>query len=185
VWSDPQGRFTWGSKSQVPGPTHVNLASPEMEAKSQLLSLHKSVKYDLYSLKLNMITSSKIFLRLLSRVGSRILLDPTLKISPKPHLQKVSSCKHPCHTWDLVWSSKSHMSCSQWLRLHKLTSSDLGLGIPLNWPSNGTRENYCIFAYLPFILHKILTIIWCLEGGFFYSIIIIDIMISFKDHESV
>ena len=32
-----------------------------------------------------------------SGVGSSFLLDPT----PKPHLQKVLPCSHPCHTWDL------------------------------------------------------------------------------------
>ena len=35
------------------------------------------------------------------RVGSSFLLDPTCIPSPKSHLQKVSSCKHPCHSWDL------------------------------------------------------------------------------------
>ena len=36
------GRFTWGPKSQV----SLMLASPNMEAKSQLLSLKKSLRLD-------------------------------------------------------------------------------------------------------------------------------------------
>ena len=43
----------------------------------------------------------KIFAWLVLRVGSNLLLDPTLNTSPKPHLQKVLPCGHPCHTWDL------------------------------------------------------------------------------------
>ena len=60
------------------------------------------------------------------------LLNPTLNTSPKPQLLKVRPCRHPYHTWDLglgtwnpVWSGKSHLSCSQRLRLHRLTSGEL------------------------------------------------------------
>ena len=44
-------------------------------------------------------------------------------------------------TWDFVWSGKSQLPCSQWLRLDILTSSDLGLRtwkpslIPLSLPT--------------------------------------------------
>ena len=66
------------------------------------------------------------------RVGSKVvfLLNPTLNTSPEPHLQKVLLCGHPCHlrkTWDPMQSGKSQLRCSQQLRLHRLTSSDLGL----------------------------------------------------------
>ena len=40
-------------------------------------------------------------MRLMLGDGSRFLLDPTLNTSPKPHLQKLLPCGHPCHTWDL------------------------------------------------------------------------------------
>ena len=33
--------------------------------------------------------------------GLAFLLDPTRNTSPKPHLQKVLPCKHPCQSWDL------------------------------------------------------------------------------------
>ena len=49
----------------------------------------------------------------------------------------VSPNFHALHGWecmnwpqvicDLVWSGKSQLPCSRWLRLHGLTSSDLGL----------------------------------------------------------
>ena len=34
-------------------------------------------------------------------VRSNFLLDPTLNTSPRPCLQKVLPCRHPCHTCDL------------------------------------------------------------------------------------
>jgi hypothetical protein len=46
-----KGQFTQGPK--LPSPTHM-LASPNMGAKSQLLSLKKSLKYGLLSLKLDL-----------------------------------------------------------------------------------------------------------------------------------
>ena len=42
-----KGQFTWGPKSSVP----LMLASPNIEAKSQLLSLKKPLKYDQISWK--------------------------------------------------------------------------------------------------------------------------------------
>ena len=64
--------------SQVP--THVN--------KSQLLSLKKSLKYGLHSLKLDLNYFTQKSSRLVLRVKSRFLFDPTLNTSPKPHLEK-------------------------------------------------------------------------------------------------
>jgi hypothetical protein len=90
-----------------------------MEAKPQLSSL-KVGSWLFYA---------KIFMGLVLKVGSSFLLDT----SPEPHLQKVLSCWHPCHTWSLglgapVWSGKSQLPCSQQLILHQLTSNYLGLG---------------------------------------------------------
>jgi len=69
---------------------------------------------------------------LVLRVESSFWLDPTLNTSLKPHLQKALPCGHACHsTWDLglgtVPSGKWGLPCSQRLRLHGCTSSDLGL----------------------------------------------------------
>ena len=76
----------------------------------------------------------KILTGLMLRVVSSFLPDPTLNISVKPHLQKALPCGHPCHTWDLglgtVSSGKYSLPCSQRLRLHGCTSTDLGLGTP-------------------------------------------------------
>jgi hypothetical protein len=73
--------------SQVP----FMLASPNMEVKSQLLSLKKPLKHGLYSLesKLNYFMQKKSQ----DWVG-RWVLSLTSK--------KIWSCGHPCRTWNLV-----------------------------------------------------------------------------------
>jgi hypothetical protein len=69
--------------------------------------------------------------------GSSLLLDPTPNTSPKPHLQKVLPCRHPCHTWDLglrtlcdAVSPNFHAlngwDCMDWPQV----TWDLGLGTP-------------------------------------------------------
>ena len=68
---------------------------------------------------------------LVLRVGSNFLFDT----SPKPHLQKVLTCRHPCHNWDLrlgtaceVKSPTFHAindwDCTDWPEV----TWDLGLG---------------------------------------------------------
>ena len=90
--------------SQVP----LMLASPNMEAKSQLLSLKKALKYGSYVKKLELdYFMQKKHAGLVLRVGSIFLVNPTLKLdltlntSPNPHLWNVLSWRCPCHTWDL------------------------------------------------------------------------------------
>ena len=63
------------------------------------------------------------------RVRFSFLLHTTLATSPEPHLQIVLSCRHPCHTWDLGPHMKWSVPTSRLstLRLHKSTSSELGL----------------------------------------------------------
>ena len=70
----------------------------------------------------------KIFARLVLRVGSSFLLDPTLNTSPKPHLQKVLPCRHPCHTKDLepVWRDKSQLLCAQTAKTAQIGRKWLG-----------------------------------------------------------
>ena len=69
-------------------------------------------------------------------VGSSFLLNPTLNTSPQSHLQKMLSCKNPCHTWDVglgtpckVVSPNLHAlngwDCTNWAQV----TWDLGLGI--------------------------------------------------------
>ena len=90
-----KGRFTRGPKSQV----LVMLASPNMEAKYQLVSLKK-----IWLIIIKVIFwlfYAKIFTGFGLRVGSSFLLDLTHNASPKLHLQKVLPCRHPCHSWDL------------------------------------------------------------------------------------
>ena len=113
-----------------------------METKSQLLS---------FKIWLIIITIeiwffyANVFAGLVSRVGSSFSLDPTLNTSPKPHLGKVWPCRHPHHTHDPVWSGKSQLPCSQWLKLHGLTSSDLWLMTPCEPASKQTWTTslYC------------------------------------------
>ena len=74
-----------------------------------------------------------------------IFARPNSQHKPQISPPKVMSCRHPCHAWDLfrtqdlgpMWSGKSQLSCSQRLRLHRLSSSDLGtwdLGLHVNQP---------------------------------------------------
>ena len=76
-----------------------------------------------------------IFVRLVLRVRFRFLLKPTPNTSANPHHEKVLPCRHPCHTWELglgdpFWSAnKSQVPRSQLLRLYRLTSSGLDLGL--------------------------------------------------------
>jgi hypothetical protein len=112
-------------KSQV----SLMLASPYMEVNSQLLGLEKPSKYGLYSLKSDLDYFMHKYLRDMLRFGSSFMLGPTLNTSPMPHLQKVFhvSTRVILGTWDYVWSGRSQLPYSQWLRLHGLTSNDLGL----------------------------------------------------------
>ena len=83
--------------SQIP----LMLASFNMKAKYQLLSLRLVLKYGLYSLESDVdYFMRNVFEQLVLRVGSSFWLNPTLNASPKPHLQNMLSCWHPCHTWD-------------------------------------------------------------------------------------
>jgi hypothetical protein len=71
-----------GSKSQIP----IMLASPDMEAKSQLLSLNKPLKCRLHPLRSYLdCFMQKKFGDLWSKLGIAFILNT----SSKPHLQKV------------------------------------------------------------------------------------------------
>ena len=84
--------------------TSHGVLNPNMEAKSQLLSLKKplgvwficlNVRSWLYYAK------NKINLGLVFRVWSSFLIDLILNTSAKPHLLKVMPCRNPRRTWDL------------------------------------------------------------------------------------
>jgi hypothetical protein len=134
-----------GPKSHFP----LMLASPNMEAKSFRVSRNHSNTANCYWSRILISLWKKNIAGLVLRLGSNVLFNPTRDTSPKLHLQKVLTCKHPFHIWDLgsVWSSKSQLPCSKRLRLHELISSGLGLGtlcdmalnmitllIPIQWP---------------------------------------------------
>ena len=89
------------------------------------------------------------------RVESSFLLDPTLNTSPKPHLQKVLWCRHPCHTWDLelgtpyeVVSPNFHAlngwDCTDWPQVTR-DSCELALRLPkgglFTWLTTGNSGN--------------------------------------------
>ena len=93
----------------------------------------------------------------LRRWGAWILLrvefDSTLNTCPTPCLQKC--CHVGIHvileTWNPMWSGESQFSCSQHIRLHELTSSDLELKTwepHVNWPKDYNVMNKCV----PFLL---------------------------------
>ena len=79
-----------------------------------------------------------VFMGLVLRVGYGFLLNPTLNRSPEPRLQKVLSCGHPCHTWDL-------RPCVKWLSTATSAGLDLkwlasqGLGLHVNRPLQTLR----------------------------------------------
>jgi hypothetical protein len=76
-------------------------ASPNTEAKSQHLSLRKILNYALNSLKVEFLLFYANNLRIVLRIGSSFLLDPTLNTSPKPRLQTMLPSRHQCHTLEL------------------------------------------------------------------------------------
>ena len=114
--------------SQVSSLTHVSKS--QHGGKVPTFEPQENIKIWLIIIKVgSWLFYAEIFTGLALRVGSSSLLDPTFNTSPEPHLQKVLPCRHPCHTWDLGLGTrvKSQLPCSQRLRLHRLTSSDLGL----------------------------------------------------------
>ena len=86
--------------SKVPSPTHVSKS--QHGCKVPTFEPQEPIKIWLINIKfISHLFYAKILSRHLLRVGSRFLLDPILNTSPKPHLQKVLPCRHPCRTWDL------------------------------------------------------------------------------------
>jgi hypothetical protein len=82
--------------------------------------------------------SRQKYVGLVIRVRSCFLLDPILDTSSQPHLQKVSPCRHPCHTWALGLGTpcgESQLWCSQRLRLHGL-----------DWPQATWRGTPCVWT---------------------------------------
>ena len=73
----------------VPSPTHVSKS--QHGGKVPTFEPQETIKIWLIIFKAGLVL----------RFGSSFLLDSTLNASPKPHLRKVLSCRHPCHTWDL------------------------------------------------------------------------------------
>ena len=104
-------------RSQVPSPTPM--------IKSQLLGLKSPLKYGLYEI-LNILC--KKYQDLCCKLG----LDfcSTQLSTQVPSLTFKKWCHVGIHvilgTWDLVWSGKFQLTCSHWLRLCRLTSSELG-----------------------------------------------------------
>ena len=105
--------LTTGSHgSQVP----LKLASPNMEAKAQLVSLKEAIKKrGFYSSKSDMNYFMQDILGHVSRARSRFSLDPTLHTSPKPPGPK-KCCHVGIHialgTWDLYETGESQLACA-------------------------------------------------------------------------
>ena len=119
-----KGRFTWGPKSSL------MLASPNMEAKVPTFEPQGMKEIWLIITKDgSWLFYGRIFSKLVLKYGFSFLLDPTLKRSPKPHLQKVLSCRHPCHICNLQIGVLYEVICPSCHALNSCncTSSDLGL----------------------------------------------------------
>ena len=90
-------------RSQVPSPTHASKSwhgcrVPTFEPQEIIKMCTIIIKVGSW------LFYEKIFMGLVLRFGSSILLNPTLNTSPEPHLQKALSCRYPCYTWDLgLW----------------------------------------------------------------------------------
>ena len=117
-----KGRLTWGPKPQVP----LMLASPNMD-------LGKVPTFEPQEKHLNIFNylMQKYSWDLCWEMGLDFCL--TQLSTQVPSLTSKNCCHVGIHvilgTWDPVWSGKSQLPCSKWLRLHGLTSSDLGLGV--------------------------------------------------------
>ena len=88
------------SGSQVPSPTHVKKS--QHVGKISTCEPQVTTKIWLIVIKVgSWLFCANYSWGLGLRVGSSFLLNPTCNTSSKPHLQKVLSCRHPCHSWDL------------------------------------------------------------------------------------
>ena len=111
-------------KSQVP----LMVASPKWKASAYFqTSRNHELLINYYQSQILIV----LFVGIMLRDVSHFLLNPTLNTTPNPHLSKKGlSCRHPCHTWDHVWSGKSHAlngwDCTYWPRV----TWGLGLGTP-------------------------------------------------------
>ena len=106
----------------VPSPTFVSM-SQWRQSPHTWASRHRQNRYYYHQSWILIISCRKIA-RHVWRVGSRFLLDPTLNRSPTLVSRKcclVTSLSY----FRPLWSGKSQRPCSQWMRLHGLTSSDL------------------------------------------------------------
>ena len=105
------------------------LASPNMKARPQLLSLQKPSRYDWLSSKLDL----DLFYEKNVEFGLGVgLAFSSIQLSTQvPSLTSKKCCHVGIHvilgTWDPMWSGKSQLPCSQRLRLHILISSHMGL----------------------------------------------------------
>ena len=81
---------------------------------------------------------AKIFSGLGFRVGSSLLLNPTCNTSPKPCLQKMLPCRHPCHSWDLGLGTPCEVIS---LTSHALNDWDCVEWDHVTWDPMWTRPN--------------------------------------------
>ena len=109
-------------------PSHAHISKP------QFLCLRSQLRYGKVSIKLDpdyFIIMQKHMQDLCWELG---LAFASSQLSTQVSILTSKNCC--CHvdihvtleTWNSLWSGKSQLPCSQWPRLHGLTSSDLGLG---------------------------------------------------------
>ena len=120
--------------SQIPSLKSTHVSKSQHQGRVPTFGHQETIKKQFIIIKSgSYLLHTRVFTGPMFRVRSTFLLDPTPNTSTKPHLQEVLPRRHPCHTWDFGLgtpcevASKSQLLCSQQLRLHGLTSSDLGL----------------------------------------------------------
>ena len=120
------GLIRAGSYGPVPSPTHIS-KSPHGGQSVPTFEHDETFKVWFLSMRVgSWLCYANKLTWLMLRVRSSLLLDPTVDISPKPHLQNVLPCKYSIlvskpRTWDPMWSGKSHLPCSQRLSLRTWT----------------------------------------------------------------
>ena len=113
-------RAGYHMESQVP--------SPNMEAKSQLLSLKEPHWMRILVLLCTHICRQDLCWELgLAYCSTQFSTQVSNLTSNKQCHVVIHVILLRLRTWDLLWSGKSQLSCSPRLRFHRLTKSDMGL----------------------------------------------------------
>ena len=88
------------NRGRFPSATHVSKSQHRSKVPTCEPQLTTKIWLNIIQVK-SWLYYAQIFAQLGLSVGCSFWLNPTRNTSPKPHLQKVLPCRHPCHCWDL------------------------------------------------------------------------------------